>query len=74
MKALINAIARADAALDKFWIGTVLRGYHEVQARSYGRKAQRLARIGVVQPANFVVVRHQAARHKLEAELILAKL
>ncbi|MGE8065134.1 hypothetical protein [Pseudomonas sp. NPDC089569] len=69
MKALTNVIARTDAALNKFWIGTVLRGYHQVQAASYSRKARRLASISVAQPA-YAVVRHQAARHQLEAELI----
>jgi hypothetical protein len=73
MKALKTVIARTDAALNMFWIGTVLRGYHQMQAKSHSRKARRLASIPVAQPA-YAFFSHQAARHKLEAELIVAKL
>ncbi|MGF6282067.1 hypothetical protein ABH908_000446 [Pseudomonas frederiksbergensis] len=70
MKALKNVIARTDAALNKFWIGTALRGYHQIQAKIYSRKARRFACKAVSQP-DYAVVRHQAARHRLEAELIV---
>lgn len=69
MKAIQSTIARIDLALDYFWVGMVLRSYHRMQAQRFSRKAARLARIGTTQPA-YAVISHQAARHKLEAELI----
>ncbi|NYU31892.1 hypothetical protein, partial [Pseudomonas aeruginosa] len=37
------AIAKLDAALDKFWIGVVLHAYHRLMSAHYRRKAARLA-------------------------------
>jgi len=72
MNVLKTFFARIDAALDFVWIGLVLRGYHQVQAKRFSRKAGRLARINAPRPA-YDVVSHQARRHKLEAELIGGK-
>ncbi|HCU1997407.1 TPA: hypothetical protein OUI19_001711 [Pseudomonas aeruginosa] len=77
------AIAKLDAALDKFWIGVVLHAYHRLMSAHYRRKAARLAqkvqgRTNEIQnPAyqvrakdQFLSHRHQVLRHDLEAKLI----
>ncbi|MCU9528544.1 hypothetical protein [Pseudomonas mosselii] len=70
MNALIKAFARMDAALDKFWIGTVLLSYHEAQAARFSRMADRMATAAVEHPR----VSHQALRHRLEADLLQGKI
>ncbi|SBW84242.1 hypothetical protein PVE_R2G0213 [Pseudomonas veronii 1YdBTEX2] len=72
MKALMKAIIRVDAALDLFWIGIVLRTYHEAQAARFSRLAERLA-LAAVEHQRIDYVSHQALRHKLEADLLLGK-
>lgn len=69
MNELNSVVARVDAALDSFWIGFVLRKYHQFQANRYSRKARSLARVTAKRPV-YEVVSHQARRHHLEAELI----
>ena len=70
MNAIKSAVAHVDSTLDSFWIGSVLRCYHQVQASRYRRKATRLSRISTSQPA-YAAVSQMAGRHKLEAELLL---
>lgn len=79
-----TAIAKADAALDKFWIGVVLHAYHRWMSAFYRRKAERLAQkvsgqanelrsnpaIIVRTKEQFLSHRHQVLRHDLEAKLI----
>lgn len=72
MKALMKAFSRVDAALDLFWIGIVLRSYHEAQAARFGRLAERLALAAIEHP-RIDYVSHQALRHKLEADLLQGK-
>jgi len=69
MNELNTLVARVDTALDTFWIGFVLRKYHQAQAKRYSRKARSLAQTFSKHPA-LEVVSHQARRHALEAELI----
>lgn len=73
MKALKNAIARVDSALNSFWIGLVLRHYHKLQVIRFTRLAEQFAQSTVKHP-RLEYVSHQALRHQLEAELLLGKI
>ncbi|HBO6302911.1 TPA: hypothetical protein L4741_002459 [Pseudomonas aeruginosa] len=81
------AFAKADAALDMFWIGYVLHAYHRLMSKLHGRKAKKLAQkvlaraneqrqspaIHVRSKEQFWSHRHQVLRHDLEADLIRGK-
>lgn len=72
MTALKSACTRVDAALDHFWRGIVLRGYHQAQAIRFSRMAERLASETAKHP-ELDYVSHQARRHELEADLLQSK-
>lgn len=72
MNAFKSAIARIDTALNMFWIGVVLRRYHEAQAARFSRLAERLAHDVANRPMRDYVS-HQACRHMLEVELLQGK-
>ncbi len=72
MNVLKSLVVRIVSALDYFWIGLVLRTYHQVQAERYCRKAARLAWTGTLR-SNYAVVRREAQRHQAEAEMLGGK-
>ncbi len=72
MNVLKSLFVRIDSALDNFWIGFVLRTYHQLQAERYCRKAARLAWAGTLR-SNYAVVRREAQRHQAEAKVLGGK-
>lgn len=72
MKLLKAAFARIDTALNVFWIGVVLRRYHEAQAARFSRLAERLAHDAVNRRVRDYVSQ-KACRHQLEVQLLQGK-